>query len=388
MFHKFITDLSDFYHNFFIKYSKSSCKKSALREDVSGYPLSLFLPEASSSVEKEEKSVIEVNNLVKRYGDHTAVDHLSFKIEKGKIYGFLGPNGAGKSTTMNIITGYIASTEGTVSIDGHDILEEPEKARKCIGYLPEQPPLYFDMTVLEYMRFAADLKKIPKNKKNEMIEEVMDRVKITDMKNRLIKNLSKGYRQRVGLAQAILGYPDVIILDEPTVGLDPKQIIEIRDLIKDLRQKHTVILSSHILSEVSAVCDYVLIISHGKLVASDTPENLSKLAAGSNNLSLVVKGDKEKIRILLGEISGVRDISIESSGEEGEWNVKLTTEEHTDIREDVFFKMAESRYPILEMQSKKVSLEEIFLELTEDGAGQKKEKDAEQENDDKEGGES
>ena len=332
--------------------------------------------------------MIEVNNLVKRYGDHTAVDHLSFKIEKGKIYGFLGPNGAGKSTTMNIITGYIASTEGTVSIDGHDILEEPEKARKCIGYLPEQPPLYFDMTVLEYMRFAADLKKIPKNKKNEMIEEVMDRVKITDMKNRLIKNLSKGYRQRVGLAQAILGYPDVIILDEPTVGLDPKQIIEIRDLIKDLRQKHTVILSSHILSEVSAVCDYVLIISHGKLVASDTPENLSKLAAGSNNLSLVVKGDKEKIRILLGEISGVRDISIEGSGEEGEWNVKLTTEEHTDIREDVFFKMAENRYPILEMQSKKVSLEEIFLELTEDGAGQKKEKDAEQENDDKEGGES
>lgn len=388
MFHKFITDLSDFYHNFFIEYSKSSCKKSAPGEDVSGYPLSLFLPEASSSVEKEEKSVIEVNNLVKRYGDHTAVDHLSFKIEKGKIYGFLGPNGAGKSTTMNIITGYIASTEGTVSIDGHDILEEPEKARKCIGYLPEQPPLYFDMTVLEYMRFAADLKKIPKNKKNEMIEEVMDRVKITDMKNRLIKNLSKGYRQRVGLAQAILGYPDVIILDEPTVGLDPKQIIEIRDLIKDLRQKHTVILSSHILSEVSAVCDYVLIISHGKLVASDTPENLSKLAAGSNNLSLVVKGDKEKIRILLGEISGVRDISIEGSGEEGEWNVKLTTEEHTDIREDVFFKMAESRYPILEMQSKKVSLEEIFLELTEDGAGQKKEKDAEQENDDKEGGES
>ena len=332
--------------------------------------------------------MIEVNNLVKRYGEHTAVDHLSFKIEKGKIYGFLGPNGAGKSTTMNIITGYIASTEGTVSIDGHDILEEPEKARKCIGYLPEQPPLYFDMTVLEYMRFAADLKKIPKNKKNEMIEEVMDRVKITDMKNRLIKNLSKGYRQRVGLAQAILGYPDVIILDEPTVGLDPKQIIEIRDLIKDLRQKHTVILSSHILSEVSAVCDYVLIISHGKLVASDTPENLSKLAAGSNNLSLVVKGDKEKIRILLGEISGVRDISIESSGEEGEWNVKLTTEEHTDIREDVFFKMAENRYPILEMQSKKVSLEEIFLELTEDGAGQKKEKDAEQESDDKEGGES
>ena len=229
--------------------------------------------------------MIEVNNLVKRYGDHTAVDHLSFKIEKGKIYGFLGPNGAGKSTTMNMITGYIASTEGTVSIDGHDILEEPEKAKKCIGYLPEMPPLYFDMTVLEYMNFVADLKKIPKAEKKSMVEEVMDMVKISDMRNRLIKNLSKGYRQRVGLAQAILGYPEVIILDEPTVGLDPKQIIEIRDLIKSLKKKHTVILSSHILSEVSAVCDYVLIISHGKLVASDTPDNLGKLAAGSNNLS-------------------------------------------------------------------------------------------------------
>ena len=200
--------------------------------------------------------MIEVNNLVKRYGDHTAVDHLSFKIEKGKIYGFLGPNGAGKSTTMNMITGYIASTEGTVTIDGHDILDEPEQAKKCIGYLPEMPPLYFDMTVGEYMNFVADLKKIPKDQKKSMVEEVMEMVKITDMKNRLIKNLSKGYRQRVGLAQAILGYPEVIILDEPTVGLDPKQIIEIRDLIKSLKKKHTVILSSHILSEVSAVCHF------------------------------------------------------------------------------------------------------------------------------------
>ncbi len=314
--------------------------------------------------------MIEVNNLVKRYGDHTAVDHLSFQIEKGKIYGFLGPNGAGKSTTMNIITGYIASTEGTVSIDGHDILEEPEQAKKCIGYLPEQPPLYFDMTVLEYLKFAADLKKIPKRKKNEMIQEVMDTVKITDMKNRLIKNLSKGYRQRVGLAQAILGYPDVIILDEPTVGLDPKQIIEIRDLIKSLKKKHTVILSSHILSEVSAVCDYVLIISHGRLVASDTPDNLGKLAAGSNNLSLIVKGEKARVRQLLSEIPGVRDIEIGNAGEQEGWSVKLSTEENEDIREAVFFKMAENRCPILEMKSKKVSLEEIFLELTEDGNSQ------------------
>ena len=201
--------------------------------------------------------MIEVSNLVKKYGDHTAVDHLSFQIEKGKIYGFLGPNGAGKSTTMNMITGYIASTEGKVMIDGHDILEEPEAAKKCIGYLPEMPPLYFDMTVLEYMKFAADLKKIPRNQKDKQIKEVMDMVKITDMKDRLIKNLSKGYRQRVGLAQAILGYPEVIILDEPTVGLDPKQIIEIRDLIKGLKQKHLQILY-HKAYELETICPTVL----------------------------------------------------------------------------------------------------------------------------------
>ena len=310
--------------------------------------------------------MIEVKNLVKRYGDHTAVDHLSFEIEKGKIYGFLGPNGAGKSTTMNMITGYIASTEGTVVIDGHDILEEPEEAKKCIGYLPEMPPLYFDMTVLEYLKFVADLKKIPKAKKASMIEEIMDMVKITDMKNRLIKNLSKGYRQRVGIAQAVLGYPEVIILDEPTVGLDPKQINEIRELIKGLKKKHTVILSSHILSEVSAICDYVLIISHGKLVASDTPENLGKLAAGSNNLNLLVKGEKSRIRQLLEEISGVKEISIEKKSDQEGWNVTVSTEENADIREEVFFKMAENHCPILEMQSQKISLEEIFLELTED----------------------
>ncbi len=308
--------------------------------------------------------MIEVNNLVKRYGDHTAVDHLSFKIEKGKIYGFLGPNGAGKSTTMNMITGYIASTEGTVRIDGHDILEEPEAAKKCIGYLPEQPPLYFDMTVLEYMKFVADLKKIPKDKKATMIEEVMDMVKISDMRNRLIKNLSKGYRQRVGLAEAIMGYPEVIILDEPTVGLDPKQIIEIRTLIKDLKKKHTVILSSHILSEVSAVCDYVLIISHGKLVASDTPENLGKLAEGSNTLEMLIKGEKSQIKQALESIEGVNSVTIEKDEKQNLWSAKVSTEENNDIREKVFYKMSDINSPIYEMKSKKVSLEEIFLELT------------------------
>ena len=281
--------------------------------------------------------MIEVNNLVKRYGNHTAVDHLSFKIEKGKIYGFLGPNGAGKSTTMNMITGYIASTEGTVKIDGHDILEEPEAAKKCIGYLPEQPPVYFDMTVLEYMKFVADLKKIPKDKKANMIEEVMDMVKISDMRNRLIKNLSKGYRQRVGLAEAIMGYPEVIILDEPTVGLDPKQIIEIRTLIKELKKKHTVILSSHILSEVSAVCDYVLIISHGKLVASDTPENLGKLAEGSNTLEMQSKKvSLEEIFLELtasdkpisaDEVPNTPEDKDTDAGKSNETNVKQTSAE-------------------------------------------------------------
>ena len=313
--------------------------------------------------------MIEVSNLVKKYGDHTAVDHLSFQIEKGKIYGFLGPNGAGKSTTMNMITGYIASTEGKVMIDGHDILEEPEVAKKCIGYLPEMPPLYFDMTVLEYMKFAADLKKIPRNQKDKQIKEVMDMVKITDMKDRLIKNLSKGYRQRVGLAQAILGYPEVIILDEPTVGLDPKQIIEIRDLIKGLKQKHTVILSSHILSEVRAVCDYVLIISHGKLVASDTPDNLERLAAGSNSLLMKVKGEKDTIRKALETIEGVTGVEMSYDSDEKLWKTKLSIRENVDIREKVFYAMAKANCPIYEMQVKRVSLEDVFLELTE---GEKK----------------
>nr|WP_180214431.1 MULTISPECIES: ABC transporter ATP-binding protein [unclassified Blautia] len=314
--------------------------------------------------------------MVKKYGDHTAVDHLSFQIEKGKIYGFLGPNGAGKSTTMNMITGYIASTEGKVMIDGHDILEEPEAAKKCIGYLPEMPPLYFDMTVLEYMKFAADLKKIPRNQKDKQIKEVMDMVKITDMKDRLIKNLSKGYRQRVGLAQAILGYPEVIILDEPTVGLDPKQIIEIRDLIKSLKQKHTVILSSHILSEVRAVCDYVLIISHGKLVASDTPDNLERLAAGSNSLLMKVKGEKDTIRKDLETIEGVTGVEMSYDSDEELWKTKVSIQENVDIREKVFYAMAKANCPIYEMQVKRVSLEDVFLELTE---GEKKKSTGKQE---------
>ena len=312
--------------------------------------------------------MIEVKNLVKRYGYHMAVDHLSFHVDKGQIYGFLGPNGAGKSTTMNIMTGYIASTEGEVLIDGHNILEEPEKAKKCIGYLPEQPPLYFDMTVGEYLKFAADLKKIPKNERKDQVEDVMEMVGITQMKDRLIKNLSKGYKQRVGLAQAILGYPDIIILDEPTVGLDPKQIIEIRSLIKKLSEKHTIILSSHILSEISAVCDYVMIINHGKLVASDTTENLEKMTLGSNTLELTVKGTKDAVESLLEGMEEIQSLewnSKEKSEEDGTVSFTIKTEEKVDIREKLFYMMADNKMPILNMHSTKISLEDVFLELTE-----------------------
>lgn len=327
--------------------------------------------------------MIEVKNLVKKYGDHLAVDDLSFKIEKGKIYGFLGPNGAGKTTTMNIITGYLASTTGDVFVDEYNILDEPDLARKSIGYLPEQPPVYFDMTVMEYLEFAAELKKIPKNKRKQEIDEIMEMVKITDMSRRLIKNLSKGYRQRVGLVQAILGYPEVIILDEPTVGLDPKQIIEIRDLIKSLKEKHTVILSSHILSEVSAVCDYILIISHGKLVASGTPDQLGEMALGSNTLEITVRGNREEIESVITEIENIKEYHIEECEEENN-AVKITieTKEGLDVRENVFYKMAGIHCPIIQMQMNRLSLENIFLELTEDsdedGSGEEVQEEEEQ----------
>lgn len=307
--------------------------------------------------------MIEVKNLVKRYGRHTAVDHLSFTVEKGQIYGFLGPNGAGKSTTMNIMTGYLGATEGEVLIDGHDILEEPEKAKQCIGYLPEIPPLYIDMKVGEYLKFVAELKNIERSKRREQIEQVLDMTKLKDVENRLIRNLSKGYRQRVGLAQAIIGFPDIIILDEPTVGLDPKQIIEIRELIKELAKEHTVILSSHILAEISAVCDHIMIISNGKLIASDTPENLEKQMSDAGTLYLEVKADKGETQKMLSEIDGLGKWSIE----EKEDSCMVTIEEgkKTDPREELFYICADRKCPILMMQYKKASLEEVFLELTE-----------------------
>lgn len=311
--------------------------------------------------------MIEVTHLTKKYGNHVAVDDLSFRVEKGQIYGFLGPNGAGKSTTMNIMTGYLAATEGTVLIDGKDIQKEPEEAKKLIGYLPELPPVYVDMTVAEYLKFVAELKKVPKEERRNQIEEVMEMTRIADMKNRLIKNLSKGYKQRVGLAQAILGYPAVIILDEPTVGLDPKQIIEIRDLIRELGKNHTVILSSHILSEVSAVCDHIMIIAHGKLVASDSPEGLQKLMSGSAELELALKGSFEDAKKALQKLPNVENVENKGAEQDGCVQVSVLSKENTDIREEVFYALADAGLPIMSMHRMEKSLEDIFLELTEEG---------------------
>lgn len=308
--------------------------------------------------------MIKVENLVKRYGSHVAVDHLSFQIDTGKIYGFLGPNGAGKSTTMNIMTGYIAPSEGTVTINGHDIVKEAEEAKQCIGYLPEMPPLYQDMTVREYLTFAAELKKIPKKERAQQIHEIMDMTMIADMEKRLIKNLSKGYKQRVGLAQAILGYPEVIILDEPTVGLDPKQIIEIRGLIKKLGEKHTVILSSHILSEVQAVCDEIMIISKGRLVASDTPEGLTGLMNGKASLEAHILGGKEEVETVIRGLSGITNYSIESSHEADCVKAVLETDAKEDIRVPLFYALADKKLPVLALSRLEKSLEDIFLELT------------------------
>ena len=309
--------------------------------------------------------MIEVRNLVKKYGNHLAVDHLDFTLEAGRIYGFLGPNGAGKSTTMNIMTGYLGATEGEVFIDGHDILKEPEEAKKHIGYLPEQPPLYMDMTVREYLRFAAELKKIPRAKREEAVTEVEKMVRVKDVENRLIKNLSKGYRQRVGLAQAVLGFPEIIILDEPSVGLDPKQIVEIRELIRQLAKGHTVILSSHILAEVREVCDYILIISKGKLVASDTPENLEKMLGDADTIEIEVKASQALTKEILKTIPGIEQTSVKASGEEGVAAAVIREKKGEDIRENLFRTFAEKNVPLLTLQTRRVSLEDVFMELTQ-----------------------
>ena len=318
--------------------------------------------------------MIEVRNLTKKYGGNTVVNHLTFTIEPGRIYGFLGPNGAGKSTTMNMITGCLAPTEGQVLINGHDIFDDALAAKRCIGYLPENPPVYPDMTPEEYLRFVAEAKGIKPSAVYEEICRVMKETDITDMKDRLIKNLSKGYRQRVGIAQAMLGEPELIILDEPTVGLDPRQISGIRELIAKLGQSRTIILSSHILAEVSAVCDHIMIIAHGKLVASDSPENLQKLMSGSMELNLEVKGSAAAVKSALQEISQIDRIEENTEAPKDIAKLKVISKENADIREQVFYALAEAKLPILEMTHAEKSLEDIFLELTEDVAPTQPEK--------------
>ncbi len=307
--------------------------------------------------------MIEVKNLVKRYGDFEAVRGVSFTVQKGMIYGFLGPNGAGKSTTMNIITGTLAATEGEVTVNGCDIYEDPIGAKSAIGYLPEQPPLYPDMTPEEYLAFVGEARGLRGDELWRAIDRVVEKTGLGEYANRLIKNLSKGYRQRVGIAQAILTDPEIIILDEPTVGLDPRQIIEIRELIRQLGRDHTVILSSHILTEISAVCDYVIIIARGKIVASDTLENLTKQYEGKNYIDLTVRGEEASVRRAVESISGVEEISVDPKPL-GLLHVRIATDSSADIREDVFFRFADAKMPILSMEYEEVTLEKVFLELT------------------------
>lgn len=307
--------------------------------------------------------MIEVKNLVKKYGDFEALRGVSFTVGEGRIYGFLGPNGAGKSTTMNIITGCLAATAGEVTIDGFDIYQDPEEAKSKIGYLPEQPPLYTDMTPAEYLTFVGRAKGLSGEKLCRAVDEVIQKTNLSEYTDRLIANLSKGYKQRVGIAEAIIGDPKVIILDEPTVGLDPRQIIEIRELIRSLGRDHTVILSSHILSEISAVCDYVIIMSKGKIAASDTLENLTKLYEGKNYIDIIARADAEKIKNALTEIDGVLSVECEKTSEDM-IHVRIASERECDVREKVFFVFAEMKYPIVSMEYEEVTLEKVFLELT------------------------
>ena len=308
--------------------------------------------------------MIEVKNLVKRYGNHLALDNVSFTVENGEVIGFLGPNGAGKSTTMNIITGYLSSTEGEVLVDGVSVLDEPAKAKKKIGYLPEIPPLYTEMTVEEYLLFVCQLKGVPADKRVETITRITRQTRIADVRKRLICNLSKGYRQRVGIAQALVGDPDVLILDEPTVGLDPKQITEVRSLIKELSETHTLIISSHILAEVQNVCTRVIIINKGRIVATDTPENLAKSSVKSNKLEMRIKGPKNDVLNGITAIEGVTSAEIVRIREEGSVDIDIDTDDEHDIREAVFEFCSANHYPILQMRSLEVSLEDIFLQIT------------------------
>lgn len=310
--------------------------------------------------------MIEVRDLVKRYGSHLAVDHLSFSVPDGQIFGFLGPNGAGKSTTMNIMTGYLGATEGEVLVDGHSITAEPELVKRSIGYLPELPPLYMDMTCEEYLLFAAGLKKVPRKERRAQADWVMEMTGIMGVRGRLIRNLSKGYRQRVGLAQALLGFPKLLILDEPTVGLDPKQILEIRTLIRSLAKDHTILLSSHILSEVQELCDHLLIIHHGRKVACGAPDELERELTEDPTLEVTLRGDPDAARAVLASLPGLSALSHLPAGEENASSFRLEQLPGADLREDLFHACAQADLPILSLRRDALTLEDIFLRLTSD----------------------
>lgn len=316
--------------------------------------------------------MISVEHLTKYYGNFLAVDDISFHIKEGHVYGFLGPNGAGKSTTMNIMTGCLSATSGHVRIDGHDIFEEPDEAKRQIGYLPEHPPLYLNDTPMEYLRFVGEAKGLRGEELDRQVGEVIRKTGIAGVRNRRISNLSKGYRQRVGIAQALLGNPKVIILDEPTVGLDPLQIIEIRDLIKELGRSHTVIFSSHILSEVQAICDQILIISKGKLVAYDTAANLEKQLLAPSEIRLTTDASADELRHILTKVSAISRLRMEKGN--SKWTVARISTDRSDIHElsgAIYKAFTTSDKMILEMALKKGTLEDVFIELTESSTGEK-----------------
>jgi ABC-2 type transport system ATP-binding protein len=329
-----------------------------LQEKLVIYPVKVYKPGRAHRM-------IEVSSLTKTYGKKRGIDRISFTVNEGEIVGFLGPNGAGKTTTMNIITGYISANSGAARIGGIDVLEDPVTAKKKIGYLPEQPPLYLDMTVEEYLNFIYDLKHV-KLKRKKHIDEICELVGLRDHFKRLIRNLSKGYKQRVGLAQALIGNPEVLILDEPTVGLDPKQIIEIRNVIKNLGKNRTIILSTHILQEVSAICERVLVINNGQIVADDKPENLSALITGDRKLSIRIAGPRDAVRNLLRSVEGVQFADVTMQSEQGSYDYIVEARPNIDIRKPMFTALARAGYPILQLKSMDLSLEDIFISLVDE----------------------
>lgn len=311
--------------------------------------------------------MLEVKNVTKKYGKAIAVDNISFTIKEGEIIGLLGPNGAGKSTTMNMITGFIEQTHGEIIVDGYDILKKPKRAKKQIGYMPEGVPLYTDLTVKEFVTYMAEIKQVDKKERKEKIEKIIEQTGLKDVERKLIRNLSRGYKQRVSMAGALVGDPKILILDEPTVGLDPKQITEIRNLIKELGKTHTVILSSHILSEVSQICNKVIIINKGKIIAVDTPENLENKVANNNNIYLTVEDPENKMKIIREKIKDIEKIELMAENEDGTKQYVIEAKEKVDLRKTIFSEFAKENITIFEMKKADTTLEEAFMRLIEGG---------------------